>query len=47
LGGIDGITDQLAQKDLMVRVKEFLDDREDILGIDRDCTFFFGHGRGF
>lgn len=31
LCGVDGIADHLAEEDLVVRVKEFLDDREDIL----------------
>ena len=35
------------QKDLVVGIEEFLDDRKDVLGIDRDRAFFLGHEKGF
>jgi hypothetical protein len=44
LRGIHGIAHQLPQKDLMIGVEKFFDDREYVLGIDGDVSFFLHHG---
>ena len=40
LRSINRVTYKLSQKDLMIGVQEFLDDREDILGVNRNGAFF-------
>jgi hypothetical protein len=42
LGGIDGVADQFADKNVMVTVKEFLDDGKDVLGLNPDISFLHG-----
>ena len=39
LGGIDGVADNLAEKNLMVAVKKLLDDRENVLCGNSDISF--------
>lgn len=45
LGCVYGIAHNLAEKNLMVAIKKFLDNRENVLGSDSDITFLHNLNR--
>ena len=38
--GVAGVRDDLADENILVRIQPLLDDRHDILGVNRNSTFF-------